>query len=542
MCCARSSSSCTLFAYVWYVRKPSWKRFALVICGFALALLSKPMAVTLPFTLLLLDLWPLRRITFAPNPQSQWFKSFWKLCLEKWPLFLITALSSVVTYIAQRSGGAMTEFEVLPLWERFSNAALSYCRYLRILFWPHPLTAFYYHPTSTIDVSVAVLSAVALILVTAACWHFREDKPYCLFGWLWFLGTLAPVIGIVQVGAQSMAERYTYIPFIGLFIALVWLAADAVVKFPAIKLAAQLLAVAVLATFAVQSYAQVEVWKDTITLFSHALDVDPRGESPNLSLGVAYMLQGNFDVAEQYYQRALTYNPSRPMTLSHSAYCLMQTHDPRDMQLARLRLEKALRIDPNNTYALANMAIWSSMMGDPKDEETFARRAVATRPDFTKVRIYLADALRMEGKLDEATQQYRQALAQKPESYLAHNGLALILDQQGMKQDALKEFRLSLSIKPDQAMPHSQIGKIFIQMNKLPEAVDEFTQAMRYGPPNANAHLGLGMILMQMGDYEKAAAQFSDALSINPSDADARRNLEIAQAMIHNRMVQQPRR
>lgn len=532
----------TFLAYAWYVRKPSWKRFALIVCGFAFALLSKPMAVTLPFTLLLLDLWPLRRITFTPYPHSQLLKSFIKLGIEKWPLFLMAALSSVVTYIAQRAGGAMTEFKALPLWERLSNAALSYCRYIRILFWPDPLTAFYYHQTNTIVVSAAVLSAVALVLVTAACWYVRKEKPYCLFGWLWFLGTLAPVIGIVQVGAQSMAERYTYVPYIGLFIALVWLAADAVAKFPSIKIATQLLAVAVLAAFAVRASAQVRAWKDTITLFSHALDVDPRGEFPNLSLGTAYMVQGQFDVAQEYFLRALTYNPNRPVTLSHSAYCLMQTHEPRNMPLARERLEKALSIDPDDTYALANMAIWSYMMGNPKDEEIYSRKALATRPDFTKARLYLGDALQLQGKLDEATQEYRRAITQEPDNYQAHDSLGIFLYKQGLKQEALKEFRLSLAIKPDQALPHSQIGKILLEMHQLPEAVDEFTQAMRFTPANANAHIGLGIIRMQMGDYEKAAGQFSDALRINPSDADAKRNLELAQAAMKNKMVHQTSR
>jgi len=529
----------TLIGYVWYVHKPSWKRFAWVVCGSACALLSKPMAVTLPFTLLLLDLWPLRRITLSPKLQPLWLSSLEKLSVEKWPLFLMAALSSVVTYIAQRSGGAMTEFDVLPLWERLANAALSYCHYLLLLVWPDPLTAFYYHQTSTITVSTSLVSAIALVLVTAFCWHFRNNKPYCLFGWLWFLGTMAPVIGIVQVGAQSMAERYTYVPYIGLFIALVWLAADAVVGSPAIKIAAQILAVAILAAFAVRTSAQVKIWKNTITLFSHALEVDPRGEFPNLTLGVAYMMQGQFDVAQRYYQRALTYNPSRPMTLSHSAYCLMQTHDPHNMPLARQRLDEALRIDPNNTYALANMAIWSYMMGDPKSEEMYSRKALATRPDLTKLRIYLGDALQLQGKLDEAAQEYRQAIAQEPDNYQAHNSLGVSLEKQGLIQEALKEFRLSLSIKPDQAAPHSHIGKILIEMHQLPEAVEEFKQEMRYAPENANSHIGLGVVLMQMGDYDKAAAQFSEALRINPSNTDAKRYFDMAQAGMKNRIVLQ---
>ncbi len=278
----------SLLAYAWYVRKPSWKRFVWVVCGFACALMSKPMAVTLPFTLLLLDYWPLRRIGFALDARRQWL-SLWKLCVEKWPLFVMTALSCVVTYIAQRVGGAVYSIQFLPLWARVCNAAVSYCRYIRIMFWPDPLIAYYFSEKTNIAITAVVLSLLALCIVTAACWRFKEKRPYCLFGWLWFLGTLVPVIGIVQVGDQAMAERYTYVPFIGLFIAIVWLIGDAVANSPKIKVATLIIAVAVIAACAVQTDAQVLVWKDTITLFSHVLEVDPRGELPNLSLGVAYV-------------------------------------------------------------------------------------------------------------------------------------------------------------------------------------------------------------------------------------------------------------
>ena len=224
-----------LLAYAWYVRRPSWKRYACVVLCFACGLMSKPMIVTLPFTLLLLDYWPLRRITFTPEARAHWFSSFGKLCLEKWPLFLMSAISCVVTFIAQQAGGAVTEFQALPLWERICNAAISYCRYVRIAFWPDPLTAYYYYDIDYIRVFIEMLSAIALIAVTAVCWRLRKERPYCLIGWLWFLGTLVPVIGIVQIGQQSIAERYTYVPLIGLFITVVWLAGDAVANSPKIR-------------------------------------------------------------------------------------------------------------------------------------------------------------------------------------------------------------------------------------------------------------------------------------------------------------------
>ena len=332
-----------LLAYAWYLRKPRWQRFACVVIAFACALMSKPMAVTLPFTLLLLDIWPLRRITFTPETRVHWLSSVWKLCVEKWLLFIMAAISCVVTFMAQRSGGAVIGLQYLSLPDRICNALVSYCRYIRIMVWPHPLTAYYYYDAVRSHVFAAMLSAIVLILITTACWRIREKRPYCLFGWLWFLITLLPVIGIVQVGEQALAERYTYVPFIGLFIAIVWLVGDAVANSPKLKLAVQLLAIAVIAACAVTTNAQVKVWKDSATLFQHILEIDPRGETPNSSLGVLYVKQGRFAEAQQYFQRALTYNPTGPLTLSYSAYCLIQSRDPRNLPLAKQRLDLALK-------------------------------------------------------------------------------------------------------------------------------------------------------------------------------------------------------
>ncbi len=356
----------TLLAYAWYVRSPSWKRYLLVVFGFACALMSKPMAVTLPVILLLLDYWPLRRITLAPETRSQWLSSLWKQCIEKWPLFIMAIASSVVTFIAQRAGGSVAALQGLSLWARLSTSAICYCRYLRITFWPDPLTAYYYYDLDNINIFAAVLSSIAIILVTALCWRFRKQKPYCLSGWLWFLITLLPVIGIVQVGEQAMAERYSYIPLIGLFIAVVWLAGDAVVQFPTIKVVAQLLAVAVIAACALKTYAQVKVWKDTMTLFTHALEVDPRGALPNLTLGVALERDGNYVDAEKYFEHSLTYNPTAPLALCDSALCLMQTRNQQNLQLAGQRLEEAISVAPDNPDILTNMALWYGLVGGRK--------------------------------------------------------------------------------------------------------------------------------------------------------------------------------
>jgi tetratricopeptide (TPR) repeat protein len=532
----------TLLAYAWYVRKPSWKRFTCVVIGFAFSLMSKPMAVTLPFTLLLLDIWPLRRISFAPEARARWLASAWKLCFEKWLLFLMAVISAILTFSAQHAGGSVAELHALYLWNRIGNAAISYCRYARIMFWPDPLSPYYYYDQQNILLS-AVLSAVVLILVTAACWRYRKEKPYCLVGWLWFLGTLTPVIGIVQVGDQAMAERYTYVPLIGLFFALVWLAGDAVQKFPRFRLAAQLLAVAVIAACAIKTDAQVKLWKDTITLFSHAVAIDSRGALPNSTLAGAYARQLRCAEAQPYFDRALEYVPPWPETLSNSAFCLMRismdTHDPRNLPLAGQRVEQALRIAPNNVDFLNTMALWTFLMNKPKDEEMYCRKALAIRPDSVTALLFLSDALLAQGKFDEAAQANRQVLSLAPQDYQAHDNLGAVYSAQGLKQEALKEYRLSLAIKPDQAMTHFNIARIFMQSHQLPEAKEELTQSLRYDPNYADAHDDLGVVLVQLGDFDHAIEQFNDAVRINPSYAGARQNLALAQAHIKAEMGKQ---
>jgi tetratricopeptide (TPR) repeat protein len=384
-----------------------------------------------------------------------------------------------------------------------------------------------------------VLSCIALILVTILCWRIRKERPYCLIGWLWFLGTLAPVIGIVQVADQAMAERYSYIPSIGLFAAIVWLVADAVAKSPKIKAATLLLAVAVLAAYAAKTDAQVKVWKDSVTLFRHALAIDPRGGPPNLGLAMAYARLGNIAEAEEYYEHALTYYPSWPLALSESAYCMMRLNDPRNLPLAGQRLERALSITPDDPGVQTNMALWYSMMGRPKDSETYSRKAVAGMPNSMQARLYLADALQAQGKFDEAVQENRQVLRMNPDLYDAHNNLGFIFDRQGLEQDALKEFRLSLAINPDQAAIHSKVGRILASTHQLPEAIEEFTQAVRFEPANAYSHNDLGVVLFQEGDYENAAVQFSDAVRINPAYSGARQNLDLVQAKLKNKKIEQ---
>jgi len=260
-----------------------------------------------------------------------------------------------------------------------------------------------------------------------------------------------------------MAERYTYVPYIGLFLVLVWLAGDAAVNFPKFKIAAQLVAVAVLIACAIKTEAQIPVWKDSITLLSHALEVDPRGEFPNSFLGIAYMRQGNLNEAQKYFERALTYNSAWYLPLSSSAYCIMrnalQTHDQSNLPLAHQRLKLALRDAPDDPFVLTDFALWSVIVGNPQDEEMYSRKAIAAKPDFVAAWLYLAGALNAQGKID-------QALAIAPNNGDAHNYLGLVLLQQGEFDRAADQFRDAISLNPADAGARQNLALAQARMKK----------------------------------------------------------------------------
>jgi Tfp pilus assembly protein PilF len=458
----------TLLAYTWYVHRPSWKRFAWVVFGFACALMSKPMAVTLPVALLLLDYWPLRRITFTTESRAHWLSSIAKLCIEKWLLFIMAAISSVITIFAQRAGGTVAALQTLPLFDRLANAAISYCRYVRLAFWPDPLIVYYYYDLDSILISTAVLSILALILVTAVCWHYRKQKPYCLFGWLWFLGTLAPVIGIVQVGGQSMAERYSYLPFVGLFIAVVWLVGDAVSKRPKFKFAAQLLAVVVIAACAIKTEAQVLLWKNMVTLFSHVLEVDPRGEIPNLNLGTAYLKLGRNIEAQQYIERAMVYNTAGSNT--------------------RLFLGDVLEAQGKLDQAAQQY-----------------RQALAVAPNSYDGHNDLGILLGKQGLTAEALKQFRLAEAIKPEDASAHSNAAWILTETHQYPQAVEEFTQALRFDPTNASTHNNLGVALLQLGDFEKAAEQFNDAIQIDPSYADPRRNL--ILAQAGMKNKKVDQ-----------------------------------
>jgi tetratricopeptide (TPR) repeat protein len=471
----------TLWAYFVYTRRPGITRMIPVVAFFALGLLSKPMLVTLPFVLLLLDYWPLGRYAAPertdahplptpggespgkkkkqkkkqtgespPAPPAREQPSAaaaipWALVTEKIPLFVLTILSSIMTFHAQLTGGAMSTLDDIPLLKRLGNALISYASYIVKTLFPQGLAVFYPYPASLpawqVLGSAALIGAISFFAV-----RFRKRFPYALVGWLWYLGTLVPVIGIVQVGMQSMADRYTYVPHIGLFIAVVWGVGElAGRQAPGRKILAALTGV-VFACLTAVTWNQLSCWRNSITLFEHALRVTEQNGLAHLNLGVALSRTGKGSEAADHYREALRINPNSSGGHFNLANYYSST-GRKDEALRHYR--EAVRIKPRYASAYNNLGML--MMSERRAEEAipYYLSAVELEPSNAGIRYNYGIALAAAGRLPEAIEQFKSALEGRPDYPEAHNYLGLALLMQGNREEAIRHFRQALWLKPD---------------------------------------------------------------------------------------------
>ena len=352
------------WAYVRYASTPTRPRFTLVVMLFALGLMSKPMVVTLPFTLLLLDWWPLNRAASAGTASGQGrslsLRRWLPLVVEKWPLFLMSVLSGVLTVVAQRQGGAVVTLEAIPASTRLANAALSFGTYAWKTIWPSGLSVFY--PHSGAVQAAAVAAAVTFIVGgSIAAARSARARRHVTFGWLWYVGTLVPVIGLVQVGMQARADRYTYVPLIGLFVAIVWECAERAGTRRVPRIAVSLVACAVIAAFGVRARAQVAYWADDVTLWGQALEVRPDNYYAHFSLGRVYLQHGRRDDAMTHLERALELAPW--FAEGHDAMGLAYARGGQ-LDAAVTKHLEALRRQPGLLAARFNLGLAYEQRGD----------------------------------------------------------------------------------------------------------------------------------------------------------------------------------
>ncbi|HEX4121900.1 MAG TPA: tetratricopeptide repeat protein [Verrucomicrobiae bacterium] len=478
---------------------------AAVVC-FACGLMAKPMVVTLPFVLLLLDYWPLKR------------RMTWGLVTEKIPFFVLAAVSGVVTFAVQRRGGAVSPLSGLPILARVGNSVISYVRYLAKIFWPARLSVLYPHPGYWPIRQVAGAAALLVAITAIVIWR-RRAQPYAIVGWFWFLGILAPTIGLVQVGIQSMADRYSYVPMAGILILVVWTASE-VVRARWILGAAAGLAIA---ACAVLTPVQVGYWHDSDTLFQHAVAVTKDNYLAYNNLGFFLSNRGETEKAMLYYKSSLQINPNYDEAHNNLGYALAQLG-----RFAEATNEyiKALSLNPNLTEAHNNLgnALGSLGLRDAAIHEYQA--ALQENPRHADAHNNYGIALAMHGQLKEAIEQFRLAVLYKEDYASAHSDLGNALAMQGDYPGAIAEYETCLRLNPKDPQGHNNLANVFAQEGKLDEAAEQYRTALELKTENPEAHFNFGLCLARQGKQREAAEQFRIALRQRPDYPAAQQEVD----------------
>ncbi|HVF71714.1 MAG TPA: tetratricopeptide repeat protein [Chthoniobacterales bacterium] len=454
-----------LLAYGRYAAAPSWKRYAAVALWLALGLMAKPMLVTWPFVLLLLDWWPFNRIAGPPaNSGGRSARGVvWPLIREKLPLFFLVIPSMFLTYLAQAQGGATRSLSVEPLSWRLANALVSYAKYLGLTFWPRDLSVFYPALLGTIPIwqwigALVLLAAISFLVVRNA-----RARPYLLVGWFWFVGTLVPVIGLVRVGNQALADRYTYIPSIGLFIAIVFGLAELVAASRLRRLVAICASIVAIAVLGGLSAVQVSRWRDSETLFGYVISINPANAVAQNNLGTALGARGKHAEALPYFAEAVRLEPRFFDALVNMGQALRHQGEPAQ---AVGYFERALALSPKSAKTHWQLGLALETMGNNEEAMRQFHEAVRLAPKDSNMRINLGTKLAQQSRFAEAAEHYEQAVRLDPNSAEAHNYLGLVLFPLGRPAEALREFSTALRLKPDFAMARDNVRRVEESLRK----------------------------------------------------------------------------
>ena len=502
---------------------PAAAWYALVLVLFALGLMAKPMLVTLPFTLLLLDWWPLGRWDGGAGRQPEVSRGVglrrqedrstsggtdagrvrssggephalsW-LALEKAPLFAMSAVSCVVTFVVQRGGGAVQTIGDLAFPDRLWNAVLAYASYLVKMIWPVSLAIFYPRAQAGAAGWQVAASVLVLVGITMLAVRLARRAPYFAVGWFWYVGTLVPVIGLVQVGEQAMADRYTYVPLIGIFILVAWGLSEFAgrgVPRPAARSATTVVAIVIVLLLAVVTWKQVGYWRDGIALLTHAIGVTRDNAVAHTNLGVVLEEEGHADQAVPHMREAVRLTPG-----------FARAHD--NLGLA---LDKAGR----DTEALGEY-----------------EEALRLIPGFADAHAHLGLLLARTGRYPEAVEHLREALERKPDSADAHFNLGMALAGADRIDAAIEQYNEALRLSPEMVEAHHGLGVVLVRKGLIPEAIQHYEQALRLRPGFGEVRNSLGIALARSGRMREAAGQFEEAVRLRPDFGEARANLRAA--------------
>ena len=471
----------TLWAYLYYVRQPSRGRYAVMAVLFGLGLLSKNMLVTLPLVLLLLDWWPLERFPIS-NFQ---FPIFLRLLKEKIPLLLLSAGSCVATALVPEQ---VEDIDRVSFLARVGNALVSYVVYLRQMIFPAGLANPYPNIPNGPPKWEVVLAFVLLPAISAVVLVCRKKRPFLLTGWLWYLGMLVPTIGLVQISYYAHADRYTYLPEIGLAIAGTWAVADWSAGWKHRRMVLGGLMIATVGALAVCGGIQTSYWHDSESLWTHTLACTSSNIFARNNLGTALVQKGDLDDGIVQFQ-------------------------------------KALEIDPDDVGVHNNLGTALVQKGDLDDGIAHFRKAMAIKPDHVGARNNLGNALARRGDLAEAIAQYQEALKINPRYEDAYCNLGSVFVKNGKWDEAIAQYQKAEQINPDYAAAYFSLGDLFLKQGKPAEAVVQYELALKIKPDDASARNNLGNVLAQQEDLAGAIVQYQKALALQPNLPSVRDNL-----------------
>jgi protein O-mannosyl-transferase len=481
----------TMLAYAWYAERPSAGRYVAALVLFILGLMSKPMLITLPFVLLLLDYWPLLRFATKGEPFNQIRNpksAIRNIIIEKIPFLLLSVASSIITYIVQQKGGAVLTIYAVPLKGRIVNAIISYLTYIGKMFWPARLAVLYPHPISQIPTAKAVIYAAIIVLITFLLIYHGRKYKYLIVGWLWYIATLVPVIGIIQVGVQAMADRYTYVPLTGLFIIISFGAADLFKNIPLGKFILTASAIAVLLGCALAASAQLKHWKDSFSLFDHTLAVTENN----------YIMLNNY------------------------ANIISEQGKPAE---AIGYLVKALKLLPNSIDAHNNYA--NNLKGLGRLDEAIEQYKITLKldPNSAAPHYNLAVTLAEKGDYNEAIEQYKIAVNLKPDFAEAYCNIGCILVQKGQPVEAIEYFEKGLRIERNDVLAHGHLVLALASVGRIDEAIEHCHVVLAARPDDVEMHNNLGILLQAKGEIDEAIESYKKALQIDPNFTEARDRL-----------------
>ncbi len=515
----------TLAAYVGYVKKRSIVWYLLTILLFILGLLAKPMLVTLPFLLLLLDYWPLGRFDshqtiktssrqkHQSSPAHDRRRILYRVIIEKIPFFVLSAVSSVITFFVQQSSGAIADINALPLKSKLANVFLSYATYIGKMFWPQNLAVFYPFDARTIQSWQIVFCALLMIVISVLTIRFGRKQKYLFVGWLWFVVTLIPVIGLIQSGSQAWADRYTYISYIGLFIMIAWGLPQLLSKWSYRKIVLGAAMAIVLAVLGICARLQVSYWNNSSTLFLHALAVTRDNYTAHDCLADDLREHGKTALAIEHYKKALQIKPYYADSVNGIG---MAMYDEGNLNQAIEYFQKALKLKPDSPSAHNNLGF--ALRKQRKLDEAVAHftQAVQIDPDFVLARNNLADTFILQNRLDEAIDQLHAILRLEPDSAFAHQTLGSALLKKGSVSQAIEQFNTVIKAEPNSANAHNSLGYALSWQGKLDEAVAHFSEAVKLMPDFAEARNNLANALKMQGRLDEAVAQFLVLVQLKP--------------------------